>query len=133
MIRDPIQQPVDLKDWIFVYTSKGARDDDAVDDFIDMLQKSCATFGIKFAKPYYLVMKDWRAGEWDKAIRDEVANGTKPPDMIFTWIPEKEKGNLYKPIKRLCYKDLGIPHQNALANKFYNSKNKMSHASKIGM
>jgi len=114
MIRDPIYQPAEVKDWLFVYCSKGSRDDDDVDDFVEMLQKSCATFGIKFAKPFYLVVKNFNAKDWTEGIRAEVEKGKSPPEMIFTWIPEREKGNLYKPLKRLLYKDLGIPHQNAI-------------------
>ena len=48
----------------------------------------------------------------------------------MTWIDERNK-SMYKDLKQLCYKKLGIPHQNVLMNKYRNSKNKMSHASKI--
>lgn len=46
-------------------------------------------------------------------------------------MPENQKGKLYPAIKNLCYKELGIPNQNALINKFMNNKNKGAIGAKI--
>ena len=114
-----------------IYNKRGKNDDADVDDFIVMLIKSAGTFGIKIQKPFYLNVNSLKYKDWEDEIDKELKHGDVT--MILTWIPENQKGVLYKPLKKLCYEYEGIPHQNVLSNKYLNSKNKMSHASKIAL
>lgn len=51
--------------------------------------------------------------------------------MIVSFIPDRDKDRLYGPLKKFCFSDKGISHQNVLAFKFLKAKNAASVASKI--
>lgn len=37
---------MNLKNWVFIYTSKGKRDDETADRFVDDMKNVCRGFGI---------------------------------------------------------------------------------------
>lgn len=56
-LRDPILDPIHLKQYYFVYTSRDERDDDDADATLDFLQKASKAFGIKLDKPNFIDIK----------------------------------------------------------------------------
>ncbi len=49
-IRDPVKQPANFKDWIFVYSygNNTKYDDKDADNAFGLMKKSAVAFGIKF-------------------------------------------------------------------------------------
>lgn len=56
-LRDPILDPIHLKKYYFVYTSRGERDEEDADATLDYLQKASKAFGIKLDKPNFINIK----------------------------------------------------------------------------
>lgn len=56
-IRDVLKDPINLKEYYFVYTTRGDRDDDDADATVDFLQKASKSYGIKLAKPIFIEIK----------------------------------------------------------------------------
>lgn len=58
-------------------------------------------------------MKTFDPKKWADEIYYEVDDEKKAKrsfQLIFTWMPEREKGKLYTALKDLCYRELGVPH-----------------------
>ncbi|CAK67978.1 unnamed protein product (macronuclear) [Paramecium tetraurelia] len=128
MIKDPVFQGSHIRDWFMVYQSRGKNDDDDVDFLVSELQKQGDRIGIRIEKPYYVVLKDNNIQNWMQRLTAEI--GDKPPQLIVTFINEKDKDRIYGQMKKYCFQEHGISHQNILS-KFLKSKNPSSVASKI--
>jgi hypothetical protein len=57
VLRDQLLDPIQLKDYFFVYTSRGKFDDDDADATYDCLNKASRAFGIKLAQPCFVDIK----------------------------------------------------------------------------
>lgn len=57
ILRDTLLDPIHLKEYYIVYTSRGARDDDDADAVYDFLDKASKSFGIRLNKPIYVDIK----------------------------------------------------------------------------
>lgn len=56
-LRDQLLDPINLKDYFFVYTSRGNWDDDDADATYDMLNKASRAYGIRINKPVWVNIK----------------------------------------------------------------------------
>lgn len=74
-------------------------------------------------------MKDGNPNAWVDTLRDEIGRGGSP-QMIVSFIPERDKERLYSALKKFCFSEKGISHQNILT-KFLKNKNTKAVASKI--
>lgn len=52
-------------------------------------------------KPYYIVLNNTDPKRWVDELRGEVKKGGKP-QVIMTFIPERDKDRLYTPLKDFC-------------------------------
>ncbi|CAD8192080.1 unnamed protein product [Paramecium octaurelia] len=128
MIKDPVFQGSHIQDWFMVYQSRGKNDDDDIDFIVSELQKQGERIGIRIEKPYFVMLKDNNIQNWLQRLTAEI--GDKPPQLIVTFVNERDKDRIYGHIKKYCFQDQGISHQNILS-KFLKTKNPSSVASKI--
>jgi hypothetical protein len=66
-LRDKILDPIDLKNFYFVYSSRGSDDDEDADATLKFLNDASKAYGIRLGKPVFidivtqgkLTPKDW--------------------------------------------------------------------------
>ena len=127
--RGRIFKPMDLKDWVLVYTENSDRDRDICDDFVNTLKKSAGAYGIRISDPHYLISPNGKLAEFKEKIERFVEKHGKPP-MIVTLLKPKEVG-FYGKLKQLMISELGIPHQAVVTKSFDHDKRRLSVCSKI--
>ncbi len=76
-LRDTLLDPIHLKNYYFVYTTRGDRDEDDVDATFNSLQKASKAYGIILDKPIYVNIKVNRnerlsAKDWINEIEIEI-------------------------------------------------------------
>ncbi|KAM3131412.1 hypothetical protein pb186bvf_016484 [Paramecium bursaria] len=129
ILRDNVFKSSHIKDWFLIYQGRGKQDDGDADFLVDELRQTADKIGIKMEKPYFIVMKDGNPNAWVDTLRDEIGKGGAP-QMIVSFIQERDKERLYSALKKFCFQEKGISHQNILT-KFLKNKNTKAVASKI--
>ncbi len=56
-LRDTLLDPIHLKNYYFVYTTRDQRDDEDADATIDSLKKASKSYGIVLDNPIYIDIK----------------------------------------------------------------------------
>lgn len=56
-LRDTLLDPITLKDYYIIYTSKGDRDDDDADALFNFLKQASKSYGITLDKPIFIDIK----------------------------------------------------------------------------
>lgn len=80
-----ILAPAEFTNWAIVYTARGDREEDEVEDLAFTIKKAANAFGITVQKPHFERTNGTNARNFVDSIR-KVSN-TKNPDIILTFMP----------------------------------------------
>lgn len=129
-IKGKIAEPMELKNWLFVYSRGGKYDDQDADYAFDQMKRASGVFGITVSEPGWIDLRDSRLETWTEEIRKDVAKNGAPAIVVLFFNQQEER--LYGQLKKLLTNELGVASQvirkRTLSQK---SKSVMSCASKI--
>lgn len=78
-IRNVIESPADIKDWVIIYCSNGKRDDDDIDYLLEDLKKVASGFGIRLGNPGFITVSNDRSAKvWIDALDKDIKKNGKP-------------------------------------------------------
>jgi len=126
MLRSKILEPVVLDYWILLYSGRGPKDDEEVENFYQNLRKAAGTFGIKVVEPLYVLVKGIKGSDYVQALKD---NMDPKVQCVIAFIPKAAKNTVYKAFKKFCTQDKPVPSQVVVSSSVF--KNAMSVCSKI--
>jgi hypothetical protein len=65
-LRDPVKEPANFKDWIFIYSygNNSKYDDKDADNALGLMKKAGVTFGINFKDPGFITIKNAGSKAW---------------------------------------------------------------------
>eukprot|EP01017_Pseudomicrothorax_dubius_P037769 TRINITY_DN557_c0_g1_i2.p1 TRINITY_DN557_c0_g1~~TRINITY_DN557_c0_g1_i2.p1 ORF type:complete len:827 (+),score=223.84 TRINITY_DN557_c0_g1_i2:102-2483(+) len=123
MIRDVILEPIRFNKWVVIYTCGGKRDFETADDFYQTTVRAAKSFGINVAEPQWIEATNFTVQEVAKRIREAVV---LKPQIILLLVNPKNRGTnkdaLYRELKRITYKEAGIPSQFVNTEKLFDKK-----------
>lgn len=125
-LRSKILEPCTLDNWILMYSGRGQKDDDEVEEFYFNLQKAGNTFGIKVKEPVYVLISGIKGSDYVQGLKD---NLTKKTQLVVAFIPKAGKNTVYKSFKKFCSQDRPVPSQVVVSASLY--KNSLSVCSKV--
>jgi len=123
-----VLKPMELVDWILVYTELNKEDYEIAGTVYDALSKAANAYGIKIKEPKWVPVKSKKSTEFIEEIKRNV---TKSTQVVLCVIQPPAKKSYYPAIKRLCCKELGVPSQVVVTKSFTNPKGVLSVASKV--
>ncbi|XP_058062361.1 protein argonaute-3 [Anopheles bellator] len=106
-------EPVDILDWVLVYTQKDARYGKM---FLENMQRYCRPTGVEIGMPQIVVLPEDRAPLYANVLRKQIT----PQTQIVVFICPSMREDRYSTIKRVACSEIPVPTQVVLTRTLSN-------------
>ena len=111
MFKDKVKEAVEFRDYAIVYSQGNnypKNDDDAADDFVDLMFTASKAYNFKLSKPGFITC-DSNIKSWKEEIKRDIDKSGKPQILILFFNNHEEK--FYGELKNYITCELKLPCQ----------------------